>query len=41
MKQSLGVTNLNVVKDTVKVIKEGHPFTSQSDAIDMINYINT
>ncbi len=40
MKQSLGVTNLNVVQDTVKVIKEGPRFTSQSDAIDMINYIN-
>jgi len=40
MKQSLGVTNLNIVQDTVKVIKEGPRFTSQSDAIDMINYIN-
>ena len=40
MKQSLGVTNLNVVQDTVKVIKEGPRFTSQSEAIDMINYIN-
>jgi hypothetical protein len=40
MKQSLEVTNLNIVQDTVKVIKEGPRFASQADAIDMVNYIN-
>jgi len=40
MKQSLEVTNLRIVQDTVKAINEGSRFTSQSDAIDMINYIN-
>tara|TARA_R100000900_G_scaffold145571_1_gene131780 strand:+ start:2530 stop:4854 length:2325 start_codon:yes stop_codon:yes gene_type:complete len=40
MKQSLGVTNLKVVQDAVKAIREGDRFTSQSEAIDMINYIN-